>query len=867
MPIDPVPMAGLTLPVSEDAWRYLTAAAATSEQTPPADHLIDAMRTAVSDFMREATVPRSKTLSYQLPAEPDASTLLGVAGLFRTMQYVTFDSLYDCVLYNDQAWTRYDAIKWALRQFNTVLNDRTINRIELFGALGVDDRVMNDCSRATQHMLVLLTPHGQTAKARIRFNAHGMYLHSCVATGEFRDGSCVHYAHTYTPLVMSTNSDVYFYDGHMAFAMNDVRDAYTRRGENGFYVYEQVLRTAGTASNGIPTTAEVLLWPWWLVDFDDRLPMLGRPEEALSDNQEALRTWRKAQASSRLASRMREWAADGRRVYDPNRKTLRSKLRRSSYGGLDLTLAWARNHAKEWPRWYVLDSISANYALPDGMYGEACRERERLCEEYGQAYANYVPLMDWQHRRDTGEPFNPTSSTPWGRNRQCALPWASEWWWANATNVLVYLHNPDIATGDPMQLSYWQSADKFHRDVRTTIKPGKYLKKYFGIKSKDALFPVLTDADVQKWAEAWELEFKPKPVFFKEDNDPEGWRWVYSNETGFESCMSAGRNSCRGPEAVRVFAKEGNGLRLAYTTENHKPDGMVTARCIVNEKRKTRGRVYGDARLDMSLASSGYVAESRQLDGVEIALIEYDADHWYLPYIDAGTESGGGSMSVRLNDDKTAMLVGTSGLVDANRYETALVPKYMLDSTHRNRGTLIREDDEEDDDTVRCDDCGAHEHPDDMHYSRHHELNICGSCIDDYCRAYVDRRTTDWVRVDETVEYDGEYYLDDSEVLSAHNLYYCSHSGDLCSSDDMVLVPGDGLVHIIYTTELDIDHEDRYGNTYSYCLDDDAVELDDGTTVYHLDAHEWSDGTWHHVDDEEPEQDESNEQDTQAQAA
>lgn len=83
----------------------------------------------------------------------------------------------------------------------------------------------------------------------------------------------------------------------------------------------------------------------------------------------------------------------------------------------------------------------------------------------------------------------------------------------------------------------------------------------------------------------------------------------------------------------------------------------------------------------------------------------------------------------------------------------------------------------------------------------------------------------------------------------------------------MVLVPGDGLVRITYTTELDIAHEDRYGNTYGYCLDVDAVELDDGTTVYRLDAHQWSDGTWHHVDDEEPEQDESNEQDTQAQAA
>lgn len=859
MPIDPVLLAGLTIPVSEDPWRNLATTATTSGQTPPADHLIDAMRTAVSDFTR------SKTLSYRLPAEPDARTLRCVADMFKTMQYVAFDSLYDCVLYNGQTWTRYDAIKWALRQFNTALDDRTINRIELFRVLGVDDRVMDDCSRATQHMLAVRTPQWETPKAHIRFNAHGSYIHSRVATGEFRDGNSVHYAYTNTPLVMSTNSDVHFCDGHMAFAIDDVRDAFTRRGEDGFYDYEQVRRTV---SNGMPTTTEVLLWPWWLVDFDDRLPMLGRPEEALSDNQEALRAWRKAQASSRLASRMREWANDGRRVYDPNRKTLRRKLRRSGYGGLDLTLAWARNHAKEWSRWYVLDSISANYALPDGLYGAAKRERERLCAEYGQAYLSYVPLLDWQHRRDTGKPFNPSSSTPWGRRRQGTLPWSSEWWWANTVNVLEYLHNPDVATGDPMQLSYWQSADKFHRDVRTTIKPGKYLKKYFGIKSKDALFPVLTDADIQKWAEAWELEFKPKPVFFKEDNDPEGWRWVYSNETGFESCMSAGRNSGRGPEAVRVFAKEGNGLRLAYTTENHKPDGAVTARCIVNEKRKTRGRVYGDARLGMSLAASGYVAESRQLDGVEIALVEYDADHWYLPYIDAGTESGGGSMTVRLNDDKTAMVVGTSGLVDANRYETALVPKYMLDPTHRSRGTVIHEDDDEDDDdTVRCDDCGAHEHPDDMYYSERHGLDICGSCIDDYRRAYVSRRTTDWVREDETVMYDGEHYLDDYDVLAAHNLYYCSHSGDLCHEDDMVLVPGGDLVHITYTTELDIAHEDRYGETYGHCLEGDEVELDDGTTVYHLDAHQWSDGTWHHVDDEEPEQDESNEQDTQAQAA
>jgi hypothetical protein len=796
-------------------------------------------------------ITRSSRLSYNVGV-PSGETIREVASLFGDTPYEGAASLYDTVFYAGRQYTRYDAIKWGMRLLSTA-GCRYADAVSLLHPLDAcREDVQERCERSTRDLLMSCAGG---LKARIRYQHHGQFaVHANGGVPPWLHNDTAHYAHP--PLLGPETEVVITPQGRMAFPLDDVQAAARVGSERYGWPCREHIETT-------PDGTEIVLWPWWLVDFDHQLGDDGKGVAP-----EVRRAWLRLCASDNLARRIAQWNNnDGRRAYDPHRRTLTAHMFRSRQGGLNEALTWARSHKKEWPRAYVLEVLSTSSALPPRLEEELNFLRLARGKEAGSIHLEYYTRVDAMCRRAAGQPTHPDYDSPWDRNRTCqGMPWASEWWWCAPTNPLRMLHSPDTAT-DPMQLSYWQSIDKFHRGVRTTIKPGKYLKKYFGLKSKDALFPTLSDADIQKWAEAWEREFKPVPVHFKEDNDPDGWMWVYSNETGFSSCMSAYQHSGRGPAAVRVYAKTGNGLRLAYTTTDGQPYSPVTARCIVRDgpDGKGRARTYGDGRLAPALGMAGYEEQARLLDGVELALIECDEDHWYLPYIDRGTASGGGSMYVRLSADKTA-LIATLDYVDgerqqANRYETALIPKHYLDGTHQvsHRDAIVHEDDDEDedDDGGQCDVCSTAWRLEELEYSSFHGEYICPDCIDNYCYAYTGLYEHTWVFYDRVVEYDGEYYFDSPNVLEAHDLARCDFDGEVCLDDELVEVPSGNRVNVAHATALNQPHVDGTGGEFWWCMDEDAVVLHDGTTVYMEDAIEWADGSRHHIADPEPEQDEA----------
>ena len=111
-------------------------------------------------------------------------------------------------------------------------------------------------------------------------------------------------------------------------------------------------------------------------------------------------------------------------------------------------------------------------------------------------------------------------------------------------------------------------------------------------------------AAVQLLAERYIQCRAPTEVHFAETADE--WARAYAASRGFTSCMSGDWGSGDSDNPVRFYAYPGNGLALAYITDNDDDDGDVVGRCIVNRERMLAVRTYGDQRLTHALRSMGF---------------------------------------------------------------------------------------------------------------------------------------------------------------------------------------------------------------------------------------------------------------------
>jgi hypothetical protein len=116
------------------------------------------------------------------------------------------------------------------------------------------------------------------------------------------------------------------------------------------------------------------------------------------------------------------------------------------------------------------------------------------------------------------------------------------------------------------------------------------------------------------WLEEVMGQTLPKLHFIENDN-PDGWYWVYSR--GPHSCMSDSQR-------VRQYACPQNNLALAYATKDNDPDGSIRYRVIVNKQHKTYLRIYGDDGdknfFVAALNQAGYTASGDTLHGEFIKL-------------------------------------------------------------------------------------------------------------------------------------------------------------------------------------------------------------------------------------------------------
>lgn len=345
-----------------------------------------------------------------------------------------------------------------------------------------------------------------------------------------------------------------------------------------------------------------------------------------------------------------------------------------------------------------------------------------------------------------------------------------------AQNPLHALHDPHISEEDPTMLAYTQSVDKLRRNIQTRTRPGKYLHKFY---------PELTAEDVKKYAEAFAAHGKTPELKFIENDDPDGWEDIY--ERGPTSCM-------QGESCVKVYARPGNHLRLAYLEE----DGEVVARAIVRTDLNQYVRAYPrtdseagqimHTRMVETLTQAGFAYGN--LDGIHINTWEDDG-RWVAPYIDSG-RNGGQCGELRYKKPEV----------------TGQTPEYFV----------LGQGDFELDETSGyargggepCDICGDRMDEDDSNWVESTEQTVCQHCLDHRFTYAYGRRYQDYYPEDEVVycESDGEsYYI---PTLGYHDIAECCRTGNYYSTDDMVC----------------LDHGSDEGE---YCHVDEAKQLPDGT--------------------------------------
>lgn len=263
---------------------------------------------------------------------------------------------------------------------------------------------------------------------------------------------------------------------------------------------------------------------------------------------------------------------------------------------------------------YSQYSVSQCYLTRSGAeaYLSRVMGRDSYYGHYAATGRYTVREVDWKRREQRWFDEGCYKAPVWSRE---------PWWTANAT--IHREHYVHVSLDDPTMLAFTENADKGQRDIQMRLKPGKYLKKFFG--------DILTDAQVTFYAEWQAKGERPAAnadLHFASTQD----EIVEVYEARISSCM-------KDMDCVRVYGA--GDLAVAYLENDL--DG-VYARALCWPERKVYGRVYpdggsGDALIS-TLRSKGYVSLREKPDGFDGArLLAIESDEGYgeayvMPYLD-----------------------------------------------------------------------------------------------------------------------------------------------------------------------------------------------------------------------------------------
>lgn len=347
---------------------------------------------------------------------------------------------------------------------------------------------------------------------------------------------------------------------------------------------------------------------------------------------------------------------------------------------------------------------------------------------------------------------------------------------------------------DAAKIACYPTLKDAKRGREIVMAPGRFFA---------AVYPNASASEIQRMAEKYAMATAPASVHFAKHEDD--FSRVYASARGFSSCMAGeweGEEDCN---PVRFYGHPDNDLSLAYLTHNNKPGGETVARSIVNTAKKCYVRIYGDARLETLLENMGYSCDGyKALNNQKCHARTINGD-LVAPYLDA-------IQSIDWDKCSDYCRISEGGYYQASETD----------------GTAMREHRQE------CENCGDEMDEDDGSYSDYHDMTICSDCADcSFTYAIYNRRGDEtYVRDNEIVHVNGQAYLNDSDVLSAHSIVI-DHDGEAQSLDDCIFLEYlEEYVLIDSCTHLDIPF---CGDEYARDCDIKIVTIDDEEKTVHED--------------------------------
>jgi hypothetical protein len=332
-------------------------------------------------------------------------------------------------------------------------------------------------------------------------------------------------------------------------------------------------------------------------------------------------------------------------------------------------------------------------------------------------------------------------------------------YWIHKPNPLVADHFPHPSKQFPGQIAFTDSEEKGARDLKTTMRPGRYLTRFWG--------HVLTAETIREYASQFSARWGE--AVYKIATAADDIERVYVN--GPRSCMSHNANDYQSHmHPVRVYASGEIGVAYLETEATDDAPARITARCLVNLAAKTFTDGYGDfARLSDMLTRDGYTYDDEAIKRLKLLRIK-DHGGFICPYID---------VYGNVTDTGEDLLVGS-------HYSKGTV--YAACSTN---GLIAAEPES------TCDECGDETDADDMttvRTGRYDSAEWCSCCVDNhafYCdyheRYYSDHR---YEANDVVVRPTGATQTWSCEAIANHATF-CERSNEYVS-DSILVTLADG---------------------------------------------------------------------------
>jgi hypothetical protein len=336
-------------------------------------------------------------------------------------------------------------------------------------------------------------------------------------------------------------------------------------------------------------------------------------------------------------------------------------------------------------------------------------------------------------------------------------------------------HFAHISRNDPTKVAFTENAAKGERDIQLTMRPGRYIKRFYPHLSDERIAEIV--GDMGREASEYDLLFAKTADEIQE---------VYEN--GPNSCMSKDASEYAGHcHPVRVYGE--SDLELAYL--KLKKTEQITARALVWPEKRKIGRIYGDElRLENMLLGLGYekrkCSAGRDLSGARFrTIVNKNGDGLIMPYID-------GTNQYRQIDKDWCVIAdrGSSGCY-----------------THGLDGEYSEDD-------YTCEQCDEGCSEDDAYTvitSRRSEQLWCSHCRDShasYCEHNREYVANDSIREVLVLSRGSRQIQSWSEWACEDDAYFCDHLEEWVSDD--------------------VERYDMHnGETWSkFAFDEDGVEID-----------------------------------------